>query len=127
MNAIKIRQKYDDPTRIRISNLFKVNLFNEDQRIKLIKRKGDRISRKFLRFIRREIALIAINERQANDKEERLFHDEERCTEKMSHQRRVEQGSAIFVTVNLTDGSWDWRGFHCIKLRDMQMKRTPTG
>lgn len=114
------------PTRIRISNLFKVNLFNEDQRI-LIKRKGDRISRKFLRFIRREIALIAINERQANDKEERLFHDEERRTEKMSHQRRVEQGSAIFVTVNLTDGSWDWRGFHCIKLRDMQMKRTPTG
>lgn len=106
--------------------MFKVNLFNEDQRT-VIKRKGDRTSRKFLRFIRREIALTAINERQANDEEERLFHDEERRTEKMSHQRRVEQGSAIFVTVNLTDSSGDWRSFQCIKLRDMQMKRTPTG
>lgn len=106
--------------------MFKVNLFNEDQGI-VIKRKDDRTSRKFLRFIRREIALTAINERQANDEEERLFHDEERRTEKMSHQRRVEQGSAIFVTVNLTDSSRDWRSFQCIKLRDMQMKRTPTG
>lgn len=125
MNSSKNGRSFDSYQKKNFK-LFKVNLFNEDQRT-VIKRKDDRTSRKFLRFIRREIALTAINERQANDEEERLFHDEERRTEKMSHQRRVEQGSAIFVTINLTDSSGDWRSFQCIKLRDMQMKRTPTG